>query len=1008
MRQVALSLVLACALAAPAAASAPRGPKVHSFDSSKRLSINRMNLVVSNFGSFGYDVATGASGLEYPSYGGKTALFAGGLWLGGETSSETLVTVAEYSFEYTPGVLLPGAPDESGDPRFRVFEVHRWWGADSDTIGWADYVANAAPYGAPTRSWRLPVSVTPDPADSVDVPGPDVSGDRMEWCVYHDGVASAHTNRAGQTAPLGLEVRQTIYSHAIPGSLDHAVFLRFEIVNKGLRSFTRLIPGVWSDPDIGGFDDDLAGYSPDRGLGYAYNGSGLDAQYGTSPPAVGFRLLEMRRNGQLVADHWNAFTKYINGTDPQDHASTFHYLQGLDADGAPILSPLTGFPTRYMVDGDPVQQTGWLDTNPLDRRMTCAAPAVAFGPGDTLTLEVALVGGHAENRIASIIDLFCHADSVKALWDSGRVADYRRGSSGPPPSLAPCGAPPGPGPNCMRSLAYWRDQCAQSDPQYSVANLGRLAHAVDSLSATWDWSDPADLFSLCAVLDAPGGVAATARDTARAEYAAFLCNYLADQLDIAPTSGLPVVMDPFQAVTCAPFGSTYVQALTLPGGTHAEIVAANYLDLVPDHGPPIENRNGGSFLPDGVVFGSVGFGSTLDPLAQPDSFPSVELRFSTTITQKAYRYVRPEDLVTGLPPGGNLHYLYAGHRDVPFTVWDRSSGRQLEVAFLERVVTDEFGTVLAPAFQPATFDSTWGPDSSSTGGREWLWILSTPYQPTPRPAYEVDDIALEGGLPCLYNVFARRVSADAVFDDGDRFAIDSHRFPGASAEDFLVRFASADLADTTNLRLFRAAAECLGSVNRGDVFPALCNDPTPVLASLLEAVADPGEVRVTWYLGGSPALAARLERSEDGAAWNDRGAVAIGGDGYARAADRAISPGARYAYRLAVTAADGVMRTAAVWVDVPRAPAFALGGLRPNPATGERLVVSFSLPSRASAVIELLDLAGRLVQRREVGSEDAGWRVLDLGSSARVAPGVYVIRLRQGDLSLARKAVVVR
>ena len=66
-----------------------------------------------------------------------------------------------------------------------------------------------------------------------------------------------------------------------------------------------------------------------------------------------------------------------------------------------------------------------------------------------------------------------------------------------------------------------------------------------------------------------------------------------------------------------------------------------------------------------------------------------------------------------------------------------------------------------------------------------------------------------------------------------------------------------------------------------------------------------------------------------------------------------------------------------------------------------------SLASGEPAWIELLDVTGRRVTKREVGTLGAGTHAVRLGNDARLAAGVYLVRLRQGALArVARTAIV--
>ena len=95
--------------------------------------------------------------------------------------------------------------------------------------------------------------------------------------------------------------------------------------------------------------------------------------------------------------------------------------------------------------------------------------------------------------------------------------------------------------------------------------------------------------------------------------------------------------------------------------------------------------------------------------------------------------------------------------------------------------------------------------------------------------------------------------------------------------------------------------------------------------------------------------------------------------------------------------------------DVPDgAPlAFALERVRPNPVVGDRLSVEFMLPNAAPARLELLDVSGRRVFAREVGSLGPGRHTMDLAEGRRFAPGLYLVRLTQGADARVRRVAVI-
>jgi hypothetical protein len=70
--------------------------------------------------------------------------------------------------------------------------------------------------------------------------------------------------------------------------------------------------------------------------------------------------------------------------------------------------------------------------------------------------------------------------------------------------------------------------------------------------------------------------------------------------------------------------------------------------------------------------------------------------------------------------------------------------------------------------------------------------------------------------------------------------------------------------------------------------------------------------------------------------------------------------------------------------------------------------VAFTLASTAPATLDVVDLGGRRIISRAVGSLGAGRHLVRLDEGSAVAPGLYLVRLTQGGQSLIRKACVVR
>lgn len=176
------------------------------------------------------------------------------------------------------------------------------------------------------------------------------------------------------------------------------------------------------------------------------------------------------------------------------------------------------------------------------------------------------------------------------------------------------------------------------------------------------------------------------------------------------------------------------------------------------------------------------------------------------------------------------------------------------------------------------------------------------------------------------------------------------------------------------------------------------------------AVYDPQRLRMVMYGGDA-----------DGVAWT----LKLIGDPEWRVFDAdGVPPAGRYETSAVLDARNDRMlvygglgqetvvalefKTPPVGVESTVTPAaLALSAAWPNPAR-DVLSIAFALPDGAAASLELLDLAGRRVLRREVGSLGAGRHTVALNTGAVRAPGVYFVRLVRAGESRSTRVCLVR
>lgn len=347
-----------------------------------------------------------------------------------------------------PGVSDPQGPEAAGQraiveneeiPFIGTYEpataaqlVQQYW---DDWNGWP--AALGAPFTDVDRNGVY------DPA--VDIPGPPMA-DQALWYVANDLSWARSVNLAGSN-PIGLEMQRSVWAYRRAGALGDAIFQSSRVINKSGVPLDSVYLVQWADPDVGDAGDDFVGCDTLLDLGFAYNGNAVDMQYGSSPPAVGFLLLQgptvpgaptdtalygfSRRPGarNLRMSAFNFFSSgFAEYRDPeqglgsQGHIQWYNLMHGRTGPhGVPYLDPLTGDTALFVFAGDPVAGTGWIDgtlIGPYDRRLCIVTGPFTMAPGDTQEIAVVCYAARGADRIASVAALKRETGAVRAMYAS--------------------------------------------------------------------------------------------------------------------------------------------------------------------------------------------------------------------------------------------------------------------------------------------------------------------------------------------------------------------------------------------------------------------------------------------------------------------------------------------------------------------------------------------------------------------------------------------------------------
>lgn len=356
-------------------------------------------------GVFGYDI-----GFFYPfttvddiTMGVNTtsALYAAGIWVGGLVNDSIRIGMSQYSSEFWPGPMSGGTFDPNGDtePTYRVYKLY------SDSLA-----------GNPNSDYTNWPTAQGAPVDGLGHPA--IRGDQLLWSVFNDANQATHTILGGETEPVGVEIQQMVWASDDPGQ-ENVIFVQYTIFNRSSNVVDSCFVTFWMDPDLGWAEDDLVGCDSADNIIFCYNGDNDDGQYGTTPPAIGVRMIRgplLPSTGDTaifdrstVPDHKNldffSVAAYPTGADPADSLESWNVMRGLDVSGAAIINPISTQPSRFEFTGDPVSATGWLDSSPADRAIIATAGPFTFNPGDSQCVLYKIAVGQAGDRLSSLTNL---------------------------------------------------------------------------------------------------------------------------------------------------------------------------------------------------------------------------------------------------------------------------------------------------------------------------------------------------------------------------------------------------------------------------------------------------------------------------------------------------------------------------------------------------------------------------------------------------------------------------
>ncbi|MBZ0199007.1 MAG: T9SS type A sorting domain-containing protein [Ignavibacteriaceae bacterium] len=388
------------------------------------ISANHITMWVSNYGTGSHNPLTDAAGLYWPSALGpsKTLVFTDGLFWMGKINGALYFNGTYVRTGVVPGNIENGIPSNPADKKFRVFKIRPDWeklppSTKRNKLE-TDYNEWPADIGAPY------FDLNKDGKYSFNIDKPQIWGDEMLWCIYHDNIPIMDGLYKND-----VEVHVSVYAFAKENLLGDVVLKKYKLINKGTKTIDSMYVSYYSDPDIGDAEDDYVGCDSALSLAYAYNGRNSDYFYGDHLPAIGYALLQgpviksaindsAYVNSKLMAGYKNLSASSFHPIFPQHWGyppllplaqENWYYVNGLSINGSAILNPHTGAPTKFPLNGDPYRQTGWYEgpggESPDDLKMILSSGPFTMAPGDTQEVVYAILAGRSWSNVGSVEQL---------------------------------------------------------------------------------------------------------------------------------------------------------------------------------------------------------------------------------------------------------------------------------------------------------------------------------------------------------------------------------------------------------------------------------------------------------------------------------------------------------------------------------------------------------------------------------------------------------------------------
>ncbi len=371
------------------------------------------------------------------TFDAENVMYSGGYVLTGYSNGELWangIATTSRIVDYSSGGVNENSPSKiyyvkSSDPPFS----ESWQ-------NWAEAVNGGAKfYDGNGDGVYNPVDLNSNGIWDANEDAPEINGTITAWCVYNDGIP-ADERLFSDMHPLGIEVRQTIWTDEENPELKNVFFVRYSIYNTGTVTETldSVYFGVWTDNDIGEFSNDFVGSTPELFTGYTYD-VGYDELFYLNSPTTMKTLLNVKKNpvndipnlSLLNTSYISYISAHPTQGDPRNVEELRNYMLGKNKLGEEIepcnfeygivlgedCSTIDG---SWMFSGNPVDSIGWINTYGGEKLSMLNVGAFTIGTGESVDITVAYHFSRGESSLNSVS---LGLDKAQYLRDNADLLD---------------------------------------------------------------------------------------------------------------------------------------------------------------------------------------------------------------------------------------------------------------------------------------------------------------------------------------------------------------------------------------------------------------------------------------------------------------------------------------------------------------------------------------------------------------------------------------------------------